>query len=173
MNLTQNAGFPVREKRGNYKLYERINTKQRIREMIIDGYTYESIMRELGISERTLYRYRDIIFQQEDDFLHEILTPEQMRRQVIIARDRLLDDRLTIKQWLRDNPNAPDRTALLNLSAEITAAVLRLYAKAPAQFIRTETGGITHAVVEALRKEKEKELSYSEENVRQQNGGDI
>lgn len=56
--MTENAGFPVREKRGNYKLYERIYTKQRIRQMIVDGHTYEShtyesIMRELGISERT------------------------------------------------------------------------------------------------------------------------
>lgn len=113
-------------------------------------------MKELKISERTLYRYRDIIFNQEDDFLDEILTPEQMRRQIILARDRLLDDRLTIKQWLRDNPNAPDRTDLLNLSAELTAAVLRLYAKAPSKFIRSEKRPeITHAAVDALRKEKE------------------
>jgi len=159
--MAENAGFPVREKRGNYKLYERIYIKQRIRQMIIDGHTYESIMKELGISERTLYRYTDIIFRQEDDFLHEILTPEQMRRQIILARDRLLDDRLMIKEWLRDNPNASDRTDLLNLSAELTAAVLRLYAKAPSKFIRTETRSITHAVVDALRKEKEKEKESS------------
>lgn len=139
MNLTENAGFPVRWKRGNYKVHERLDTKQKIYKMLLDGRSNQSIMSELGISERTFYRYRDIIFEQEDDFLEETVTYEDLRRQVILARDRLLDDRNEIQEWLRQNPNAEDRVQLANLRAELTAAVLRLYANGPVKFSRSRS----------------------------------
>ncbi len=107
--------------------------------MLLDGRSNQSIMSELGISERTFYRYRDIIFEQEDDFLEETVTYEDLRRQVILARDRLLDDRNEIQEWLRQNPNAEDRVQLANLRAELTAAVLRLYANGPVKFSRSKS----------------------------------
>jgi DNA-binding CsgD family transcriptional regulator len=135
--LAENAGFRDAPKRGNYKPHERIHTKQKIYKMLLDGRSNQSIMSELGISERTFYRYRDIIFAQEQDFLEETVTYEDLRRQMILARDRLLDDRNEIQEWLIQNPNAQDRVELANLRAELTAAVLRLYAKGPVKFARS------------------------------------
>jgi hypothetical protein len=71
--------------------------------------------------------------------MEETVTYEDLRRQVILARDRLLDDRNEIQEWLRQNPNAEDRVQLANLRAELTAAVLRLYANGPVKFSRSRS----------------------------------
>lgn len=140
--MTENAGFPVRWKRGNYKLHERLRTKQRIYKMMLDGRSNQSMMQELGISERTFYRYRDIIFAEEQDFLQETVTYEDLRRQMILCRDRMLGDRNEIQEWLRQNPNAQDRVELANLRAELSAAVLRLYAHGPVKFSRSRNNSL-------------------------------
>jgi hypothetical protein len=99
--------------------------------MILKGHTYASIMQELGISERTLYRYIDIIFEQEQDFVQDELSREELRRQVIIARDRLQNNIRRIEEWLDSDPKSKDRNDLLNLHSELTAAMLRLYSRGP------------------------------------------
>jgi DNA-binding CsgD family transcriptional regulator len=135
--LTENAGFPVAWKRGNYKLRERILTKKQIYDMILKGHTYASIMQELGISERTLYRYIDIIFNQEKDFVKDSLSREELRRQVILARDRLLGNIRRIEEWLEAEPNSKDRNDLINVHSELVAAILRLYNYGPTNLART------------------------------------
>ncbi len=99
--------------------------------MIIDGNSYTKIMRELDLSERTLYRYLDIIFAEEQEFLREEVSAEELRRQFRIARDRLLDNLQEIKQWLKDDPKSKDRAALMNLASEISAAIVRIYNDGP------------------------------------------
>ena len=106
-------------------------TKKRIYDLILRGYTYASIMRELDISERTLYRHIDIIFTQEREFLDDTLSREELRRQVIIARDRLQGNIRRIEEWLDADPKSKDRNDLLNLHSELTAAMLRLYSRGP------------------------------------------
>ena len=135
-NLAENAGFPIAWKRGNYKLHERIHTKQRIYKMILEGRSYESIMQELGISERTLYRYINIIFTQEQDFLNDTVTAEEMRRQILICRDRLLEDRQEVKQWMKGS-DFKDKVDAMNLASELAVAVLKLYEHGPVMLERT------------------------------------
>jgi hypothetical protein len=124
-------GFSDAKKRGNYKVAERLRMKQQIYRMILDGYTYAKIMDELQISERTLYRYLDVIFSEEQDSLEKTLGGrEEMRRQIMICRDRLLEDRRTLQEWMKD-PNFKDKVSAMHLAAEISAAVLRLYDNGP------------------------------------------
>lgn len=105
--------------------------KQKIYKMILDGYTYGIIMKDFHISERTLYRYLDIIFSEEQDFLEETLGGrEEMKGQIRICRDRLLEDRRTLQEWMKD-PDFKDKVKAMHLSAEIAAAVLRLYDSGP------------------------------------------
>jgi hypothetical protein len=136
--LAEYAGFSDAPKRGNYKIRERMLTKQRIYQMMLRGRSYASIMSELGISERTFYRYLDAIFTTERDFLEETLTREELRRQAILARDRLLSNMNRIEEWLEVDPQSEDRIELLNLHAELTAAILRLYKYGPAELSRYE-----------------------------------
>ncbi len=136
--MTENAGFPIACKRGNYKLHERIRKKQRIYKMILEGRTYESIRQELGISERTLYRYIDIIFTQEQDFMNDTVTAEEMHRQIILCRNRFLEDRQEVKQWIKD-PNFKDKVDAMHLASELARAVLVLYQEGPAMLERTHS----------------------------------
>ncbi len=69
--------------------------------------------------------------------LEETVTYEDLPRQMILCRDRMLCDRDEIQEWLRQNPNAEDRVQLTNLRAELSAAVLRLYAHGPVKFSRS------------------------------------
>ena len=112
-------------------------TKKRIYEMVLRGHSYVSIQADLNISERTLYRYLDIIFTQEKDFLEDTLSREELRRQVIIARDRLQGNIRRIEEWLDTEPTSKDRSDLLNLHSELVAAMLRLYSKGPSHIAGT------------------------------------
>jgi len=112
-------------------------TKKRIYDMIVRGYAYASIMQELDISERTLYRYIDIIFNQEKDFVKDSLSREELRRQVILARDRLLGNIRRIEEWLEAEPSSMDRNDLINVHSELVAAILRLYNYGPTNLART------------------------------------
>jgi hypothetical protein len=124
-------GFPEAKNHGNYKLAERLRMKQDIYRMILDGYIYAKIMDELQISERTLYRYLDIIFSEEQDYLEKTLGGrEEMRRQILICRDRLLEDRRTLQEWMKD-PNFKDKVNAMHLAAEIAAAIVKLYDDRP------------------------------------------
>ncbi len=99
--------------------------------MIIDGYTPAKIMKELHLSERTYYRYLDVIFAEEKAFLSENISREEMRRQYMICRDRLLQNMREVKQWLKDDPKSKDRCELMHLSSEIAAAICRIYDSGP------------------------------------------
>jgi Homeodomain-like domain len=133
--LAENAGFPKASKRGNYKLFDRVRTKQRIYQMILDGYTYVRIMKDLDISERTLYRYLDIIFAEEQDFLNEDKHKEELKRQINICRDRLQDDRRQLKEWVSSS-EFKEKINAMHLAAELSAAVLRLYIYGPSYLAR-------------------------------------
>jgi hypothetical protein len=124
-------GFPKARKRGSYKFAERLRIKHDIYRLILDGYTYAKIMHELKISERTLYRYLDMIFSEEQDSLEQTLGGrEEMRRQILICRDRLLEDRRTLQEWMKD-PNFKDKVSAMHLAAEIAASIVRLYDSGP------------------------------------------
>jgi len=167
-------GFPDAKKRGNYKLAERLRIKQDIYRMILDGYTYAKIMDELQISERTLYRYLDTIFSQEQDCLERTLGGrEEMRRQILIRRDRLLEDRRTLQEWMKD-PNFKDKVNAMHLAAEISGAVLRLYDSGPGYLskrhsfpyydrLTERTGGTTGARVVLKKQQQEQQQQPKEE----------
>ena len=59
------------KKRSPYKLPERMRTMQDIYNLIIDGYPYNKIMQQLQISERTFYRYLEVIFANDRRLLAE------------------------------------------------------------------------------------------------------
>jgi Homeodomain-like domain len=128
---------------GSYKLLERLQTKHEIYRMILQGHTYQKIMDELHISERTFYRHLDIIFSEEKAFLEDNIIVngrQELKRQFIISRDRLLEQRRDLIEMTKD-PNVKDEVKISahHLIAEISAAVLRIYAEGPAVVAQTHT----------------------------------
>jgi hypothetical protein len=59
-----------------------------------------------------------------------------MRRQILLCRDRLLEDRQEVKQWMKD-PNFKDKVGAMNLASELAVAVLKLYEHGPVMLERT------------------------------------
>jgi hypothetical protein len=120
-------GFPEAPKRGNYKLPERMRTKQEIYNMILDGHTYESIMQYMRISERSFYRYLDIIFAQEKDLLlNESANLEEIRRQQKLCRDGLRED-MQRMITISNNPEHKLAVEAQHLASEIRCTILKTY----------------------------------------------
>jgi hypothetical protein len=136
-------GFPEATKRGNYKLLDRLQTKQGIYCMILQGHTYQKIMEQLHISERTFYRYLDIIFAEEKSFFEDNIIVngrQELKRQYIIARDRLLEQRRDLIAMTKDpNVKGEVKISAHHLAAEISAAVIRIYTEGPAVVARVHT----------------------------------
>jgi hypothetical protein len=153
------------KKRGPYKLPERMRMMQKIYSLIIDGYPYNKIMQQLQISERTFYRYLEVIFANDRRLLVENIDDTEFLNQMAVARDRLLEQRRDLLEMARD-PEIDDQARINahHLVAEISAAVLRIYEGGPAilsqrhAFPRTSlTGPGTTGVRLVLKKKKEEE----------------
>ena len=156
----------AKRKRSPYKLPERTQMMHDIYSLILEGYPYNKIMQQLQISERTFYRYLEVIFANDRRLLVENVSDEEFLNQMAICKDRLLEQRRDVLEMAHD-PEINDQVRINahHLAAEIAAAVLRIYEGGPAilsqrhAFPRTSlTGPGTTGVRLALKKrEEEKE----------------
>jgi hypothetical protein len=151
---------------------------QDIYRLIIEGYPYNKIMQQLQISERTFYRYLEVIFANDRRLLVENVSDEEFLNQMIICKDRLLEQRRDVLEMARD-PEIDDQVRINahHLAAEIAAAVLRIYEGGPAilsqrhAFPRTSlTGPETTGVRLVLKKKmmREEEVDELEEQQEEQ-----
>jgi hypothetical protein len=106
---------------------------QDIYSLILEGYPYNKIMQQLQISERTFYRYLEVIFANDRRLLVENVSDEEFLNQMAICKDRLLEQRRDVLEMAHD-PEIDDQVRINahHLAAEIAAAVLRIYEGGPA-----------------------------------------
>jgi hypothetical protein len=71
-----------------------------------------------------------MIFAEEKDFLDNNVGVEELRTQIRLCKDRMLEDRFQLEQWMKD-PDFKDKVAAMNLAAELSAAVLKIYTEGP------------------------------------------
>ena len=121
--LARSDYHPV--KRGHYKLPQRLKTMQNIRELIIQGYTYNAIMQQLHIPHRTFYRLLSALLEDDRRLLSEVVTDDEKLNQMAICRDRLLGDRVRMLQMVEDK-NFQDRVAQ-HLASEIAVVIMKIY----------------------------------------------
>ena len=90
-------------------------------------------MQQLQISERTFYRYLEVIFANDRRLLVENVSDEEFLNQMAICKDRLLEQRRDVLEMAHD-PEIDDQVRINahHLAAEIAAAVLRIYEGGPA-----------------------------------------
>jgi DNA invertase Pin-like site-specific DNA recombinase len=67
----------TKRKRSPYKLPERMRTMQDIYSLILEGYPYNKVMQQLQISERTFYRYLEVIFANDRRLLAENVSDDE------------------------------------------------------------------------------------------------
>jgi hypothetical protein len=100
------------KKRGHYKLPERTQMTQDIYSLILEGYPYNKIMQQLQISERTFYRYLEVIFANDRRLLVENVSDEEFLNQMAICKDRLLEQRRDVLEMAHD-PEIDDQRSQL------------------------------------------------------------
>jgi hypothetical protein len=152
-----------------------MQTMQDIYKLIIDGYSYNKIIQQLQISERTFYRYLEVIFANDRRLLAENVTDDEFLNQMAICKDRLLEQRHELLEMIKDSEVENDtKIKAHHLVAEIAAAVFRIYESGPGllsqrhAFPRTSlTGRGTTGARLVLKKktitEEEEELDELEE----------
>jgi AraC-like DNA-binding protein len=161
-------------RRGPYKVPERLHIIKDIRSLLIAGYSYSDIIQQLQMEPRTFYRYLSAVFEDDRRLLIETITNEEFLNQMAICRDRLLDDRRTLQEWMKD-PGFSDKVAAMSLSAEIAAGIFRMYCEGPGylaarhQFPRTSltAKGTTGARLVLRKQEQEKEEDWEEEEAQE------
>jgi AraC-like DNA-binding protein len=68
-----------------------MSTTQDIRNLIIEGCTYDAIMQQLHMTPRTFYRYLSAVFEDDNTSVgSKNISDEEVLNQMAIARDRLL-----------------------------------------------------------------------------------
>ena len=132
-------------------------------------------MQQLQISERTFYRYLEVIFANDRRLLVENVSDEEFLNQMVICKDRLLEQRRDVLEMAHD-PEINDQVRINahHLAAEIAVAVLRIYEGGPAilsqrhAFPRTSLTGPGITGVRLVLKKKEKEEEEEEQEQTQQ-----
>jgi hypothetical protein len=158
------------KKRSPYKLPERTQMMQDIYSLILEGYPYNKIMQQLQISERTFYRYLEVIFANDRRLLVENVSDEEFLNQMAICKDRLLEQRRDVLEMAHD-PEIDDQVRINahHLAAEIAAAVLRIYEGGPTilsqrhAFPRTSLTGPGNTGVRLVLKKKQEEKEQQQE----------
>ena len=105
---------------------------------ILAGHTYTSITQHYCISERTFYRYLDIIFANEDAILSEADSIKEMKRQQKLCRDGLREDmqRMLV---ISSDPNHRLAVEAQHLASEIRCTILKTYAESPSALAHNHT----------------------------------
>jgi AraC-like DNA-binding protein len=139
---------------------------QRIRNLLVEGYTYDEIIQQLQLAPRTFYRYLAAVFEDDRRLLAENISDEETLNQMAICRDRLLKQRQNILDQIANNPNADfkARVAAHHLAGEIAAVVMKLYTEAPsmlAQRHRFPRTSLTGPESRGLRVKLSTPLPYS------------
>jgi AraC-like DNA-binding protein len=95
----------VNQRHGRYKLPECMRTTQDIRNLIIEGCTYDAIMLQLHMTPRTFYRYLSAVFEDDKTSVgSKNISDEEVLNQMAIARDRLLKQRRDVMEKTVNNP---------------------------------------------------------------------
>jgi hypothetical protein len=102
-----------------------------IRRRIITDHSYNDIMRDLHLSERTFYRYRGAVFAHDREQMRK-LNDEEVLNQLAILRDRCN----TFYQESRKIANnssleAHARVDALHLAGEYALLIFKTYTEAP------------------------------------------
>ena len=107
----------------------------RIREMLVQGYNYNSIIADIGVSERTFFRYLKRVFAADIKNL-ERATEEQMMRAVSIHIERANYIYQKLDAIASDtNINAEYRLNALNDMFKLSRGLIETYGNAPAAAI--------------------------------------
>jgi hypothetical protein len=82
-----------------------MRTTQDIRNLIIEGCTYDAIMLQLHMTPRTFYRYLSAVFEDDKTSVgSKNISDEEVLNQMAIARDRLLKQRRDVMEKTVNNP---------------------------------------------------------------------
>jgi hypothetical protein len=121
----------VARKRGFYDKPLRTRAMLEIRRRIITDHSYNDIMRDLHLSERTFYRYRDAVFAHDREQMRK-LNDEEVLNQLAILRDRCNTFYQESRKIANDSSlEAHARVDALHLAGEYALLIFKTYTEAP------------------------------------------
>jgi len=131
-----------------------------IRRLIIAGVPHQDIQRQLGLAEKTYYRYLDAAFKEDRERLAESVTTDEMLTQITITEERLTEMYRNMRE-IATNENFEPAVRIMadNAAGEVAMIIMKLRAEAPAAVING-TG-------RRLQYMQQKELEYKQKQQQQ------
>jgi hypothetical protein len=104
-----------------------------IRRRVVEGQTYEQIMRDLHLPERTFFRCLNAVFEKDRKQMDQV-NSEEVMNQIVILRDRLSRIYGECQGIAQDKEvDGYARVKALHLAAEISVAIVKLHREVPAK----------------------------------------
>jgi hypothetical protein len=123
----------------NYFKPKKLAAMREIRRLVIAGTSHQDIQRQLGLSERSYYRYLQDCFKEDRERLAQSITTDEILTQTAIAEARLTDMFRNLREIATNKDIEPsDRIAAETTAGEVSAVIHRLWTEAP-------TAAINHA----------------------------
>ena len=100
------------------------------------GESHNQIQQQLGLNERTYWRYWKAAFAEDRARLFSTVSTEEVQTQFAIGEARLTDIYRNLHEMGQDTDlDAVDRRQAENMAAEVAVGLLRLYQDGPLKVI--------------------------------------
>lgn len=122
-----------KQERGSYNKPLRTQAMQEIRRLlVVEAYTYDEIMQQVGLSERTFYRYLSAIFSHNRQLLTERVGDEEVLNQMAILQARISKQCRDLQEMANDKEvDSKARVSAHHLVGEMAVVIMKLYAETP------------------------------------------
>jgi hypothetical protein len=122
------------EKAPKFPYYKagRLEAMGEIRRLVIAGYPYQQIWQQLGISQRTFYRYLKAVFENDREVISQRVLNDEVLTQTAIVLERFNSMFRSLQEMTNDKTIDPfARIDAQKLSGEVALAIIKIYRLAP------------------------------------------
>jgi hypothetical protein len=107
---------------------------QEIRRLVVEGFSYQEIQQQLGLSERTFFRYLSAVFAHDRQVMNQRVTDEEVLNQIVILRDPLNKMFRELEEMANDSSvDGMARVKARHLVGEIAVSVVKILREVPAR----------------------------------------
>jgi hypothetical protein len=140
----------------NYFKPKKLAAMREIRRLVIAGTSHQDIQRQLGLSERSYYRYLQDCFKEDRERLAQSVTTDELLTQVAIVEERLMSMYRNLREMATNKDLEPsDRISAEQTAGEVSAVIMRLWTETPTKImsqVSTELPRIETIISRQIRK---------------------
>jgi hypothetical protein len=105
-----------------------------IRRRVVEGQNHDQIMRDLHLSERTFFRYLNLVFEKDRQRMNQI--DEEVMNHIVILTERFTKMYRELEEIANDSAvDGMARVKALQLAAELALSIVKIHREVPARLV--------------------------------------